>query len=529
MKKIIAGYTIIFIVLIGTSCKKWVQETPLSDGTLDGFFKSKYDADAAISGMYGGLQQLLYGESQFNNRYTFWGDARSDHMERQAQYSNSATTEIHYNSLTANNQFADWTPLYVAIGRANINIAKFPLINTIAPPADQLTLPTLNSYMAQSYAMRALCYFYIARVWGGAPIRTTPYKDGDVEGVRQPVDSVLAQVISDLTTAYNLTTKGATPIVWYIGEGAICAMLADVYMWKHDYNNAIIWFKNLWKAKAPFGGLAYNIAGATVTGSGGAATDLEPTGNWKTIFTNPPAVKETIWTLHWDVIANGCPCMSGISSAVNNTPMRTYEFLFKGPYLGNWVKSTTDVRPKQTIDVTKTDNWDRLLKWYGPSGFTNAAGTYLTAAQTAPTGGIVGTDKTVYLPMYRLADMYLLYAEALNKIGDRANALKYLNVVHQRAGLSAYTLTQTSSEQMMEDTILVERQKELFAEGKRWFDLVRTDHVLQIMNPVLKQRQNLAGADTIGFGTDKRKYYWPLHRNVLNANSQLVQNPPYGG
>jgi hypothetical protein len=49
------------------------------------------------------------------------------------------------------------------------------------------------------------------------------------------------------------------------------------------------------------------------------------------------------------------------------------------------------------------------------------------------------------------------------------------------------------------------------------------------MDPVLKQRQNLAGADTIGFGTDKRKYFWPLHRNVLNANNQLVQNPPYGG
>lgn len=513
--------------MIGFGCKKWVKEEPLSDGTLDQFFKSKYDADAAMAGMYGQLQQVMFGESQFNNRYTFWGDARSDHMERQAQYSNSSTTEMHYNSLTANNNFADWTPLYVAIGRANINLAKFPEINKIAPPAEQLTLPTLNSYMAQCYAMRALCYFYIARVWGAAPIRTEPFLQysSNPEGARKPVDSVYAQIISDLTAAYNLTVKGATPTVWYIGEGAICAMMADVYMWKKDYDNAIIWFKNLWKAKSPTG-TTYNNAGATVTGSGGAAADLEPTANWKTIFTNPGSVKETIWTLHWDVTNNGCPCMSGISSAVNNTPMRTYEFLFKGPYLGNWVKSTTDVRPKQTIDVTKTDNWDRLLKWYGPSGFTNASTNYLTSTQAA---SAVGTDKVVYLPMYRLADMYLLYAEALNKKGDRPNALKYLNVVHQRAGLSAYTLPQVNTEIMMEDTILVERQKELFAEGKRWFDLVRTDHVLQIMDPVLKQRQNLAGADTTGFGGDKRKYLWPLHRNVLNANSKLVQNPPYGG
>ena len=525
--KIISGYIIIFILLIGVSCKKWVKEVPLSDGTLDQFFKSKYDADAAMAGMYGQFQQLMYGESQFNNRYTFWGDARSDNMERQAQYSNSATTEIHYNSLTANNNFADWTPLYIAIGRANINIAKFPEINTVAAPSEQLTEATLKSYLAQCYAMRAICYFYIARVWGGAPIRTTPYLQyvPNSEGPRKPVDSVLAQVISDLTTAYNFTTKGATPTVWYIGEGAICAMMADVYMWEHDYDNAIIWFKNLWKAKSPVN-TTYNAAGATVTGSGGAAGDLEITGNWKTIFTNPGSVKETIWTLNWDINGNGCPCMAGVSSAVNNTPMRTYEFLFKGPYLNNWVKSTTDVRPKQSIDVTKTDNWDRLLKWYGPSGFTNASTNYLTSTQAA---AAVGTDKTVYLPMYRLADMYLLYAEALNKKGDITNALKYLNVVHQRAGLPAYTAAQIPAQSNMEDTLLVERQKELFAEGKRWFDLVRTDHVLQVMDPVLKQRQNLAGADTIGFGSDKRKYYWPLHRNVLNANSQLVQNPPYGG
>lgn len=79
----------------------------------------------------------------------------------------------------------------------------------------------------------------------------------------------------------------------------------------------------------------------------------------------------------------------------------------------------------------------------------------------------------------------------------------------------------------MEDAILDERRWELFDEGKRWFDLVRTDHVIQVMDPVLKARQLAEGAAAIGFGTDKRRYLWPLHRNVLNANPNLVQNPPY--
>lgn len=527
MKKILKYTSLFFLLIQLASCKKLVDEKPLSDGVLDQFYKTKYDADAAMAGMYGAFQQCMIGESQFNNRINFWGDARSDNMERQKQYSSSTTSELHFNSLTPNNNFADWGPLYLVIGRANLNIAKFPDINKYAKTAEQISAATLNSYMAQCYAMRAICYFYILRIWGDAPIRTSPFLslDDNPEAPRDPQTKVRDQIIADLQKAYDLTAKGATPTVWYIGEGAIAAMMADVYMWRSydnqivpDYNNAITWIKNVFKAKAPTGKV-YNATGISTTGSGGATTDLEPTANWKNIFTNPASSIETMWTIHWDVTANGCPCMAGVSTAVNNTPMRTAVEVFS-----TWAKSTTDVRGKQTIDPTKTDNWDRVLKWYGPSGFTDATKTYLTSTQAA---SVVGTDKTVYIPMYRLADVFLLYAEALNKTGDRANALRYLNLVHQRATLPAYTAAQLSTESQMEDAILDERRWELFDEGKRWFDLVRTDHVIQVMDPVLKARQLAEGAAAIGFGTDKRRYLWPLHRNVLNANPNLVQNPPY--
>ena len=416
----------------------------------------------------------------------------------------------------------------MVIGRANLNIAKFPDINkysTNPNSKDYLPEATLRSYLAQCYAMRAICYFYILRVWGDAPIRTAPFLDLDdnPQAPREPKTKVRDQILSDLQTAYDMTAKGATPTVWNISEGAIAAMLADVYMWRShdgqivpDYLKAIEWVKNVFKAKAPTG---KTYTGTPTAGTGGLSPDLETTANWKNIFTNPAASIETIWNIHWDVTANGCPCMSGVSSAVNNTPMRTDVNVFN-----TWAKSTTDIRGKQTIDATKTDNWDRLLKWYGPSGFTDATKTYLTSTQSA---AAVGTDKTVYFPMYRLADIFLLYAEALNKTGDRATALKYLNFVHQRATLPAYTLTQLNTETAMETAILDERRWELFAEGKRWFDLVRTDRVIQVMDPLLIARQTAEGAAANGWGNDKRRYVWPLHRNVLNANPNLVQNPPY--
>src|SRR5438270_5747434 len=156
---------IISLIILGTflilgSCRKMVEEVPLSDGTLNEFFKNRYDADAAIAAMYGQLQATMVGEGgspgQFHNRYTFWGEARSDNFEATPGTGNtSSVREMHYNALTSNNDWTDWTGLYRLISMANINIDRFPQINIIAAGSikDQLDNTTLNSYMAQSYAM----------------------------------------------------------------------------------------------------------------------------------------------------------------------------------------------------------------------------------------------------------------------------------------------------------------------------------------------------------------------------------------
>lgn len=387
-------------------CKKFADEEPLSDGKLEDFFKSVYEADAAMAGMYAGYQQCMIGEAQFNNRMTYWGDARTDNMEV-SQYSGNNHNEMFFNSLTPNNAYADWASLYTVINRANLNIAKFPEINKYARGSQIIPDATLKSYLSQCHAMRAMCYFYILRVWGGAPIRTTPFLSlGDnPKAPRETATKVKQQIIADLEMAYELSSKGTTPIIWYLNEGAICAMMADVYMWRSwddeivpEYEKAIEWFKLLFKAKGATGRI-YNASGQTTTGSGGTAADLETTGNWKGIFTNPTGSIETIWTIHWSVDANGCPCMAGISVARNNTPMKTAFQVFN-----TWAKSTTDTRGKQTIDALKNDNYDRILKWYGPNGFTNAANTYLTTAQAA---SAATNDKPIYVPVYRLADMFL--------------------------------------------------------------------------------------------------------------------------
>lgn len=182
-----------------------------------------------------------------------------------------------------------------------------------------------------------------------------------------------------------------------------------------------------------------------------------------------------------------------------------------------------DIRPQQTLDVyfgLPSNKRDRFIKWYPTDANPTKADPWPVTNQTLP----------VYLTMYRLSDMYLLYAEALNGLGDRTNALKYLNFVRKRARLSLYDANDASiaTSYQLETAILDERRLELFGEGKRWFDLVRTGRVKEVMDPILKRRQEEAGnLDKPGFLDPTNRVYWPIHRNVLNSNKSLVQNPGY--
>jgi len=521
MKKISYSLVLIGSMVLIAGCNKFLDQKPLSQVSVSQFYKSKYDVDAAVAGMYSAFQQQMIGDAQYKERVLYWGDYRTDNFERFLSYTNNNTTEVTLNGITTDDEFADWSGLYTVIGRANSNI-KY--VAGAAATDIAVTQAVIDKALTESYAIRAMCYFYIVRVWGDAPVWTEPYENvtQDPEKARTAADLVITEnIIPDLTKAYGLIVKAQTPVVWSINEGAICAMLADVYMWKKDYANAIVWINNLFKAKSP--------TGSVYTGTTGAF--LQPGATWKNIFTTPAASIESIWNIHWDFTKNACACMI-TSFTANNKPIVVDQNLYNSWILPqtNVATATGDIRPKQTLDAyTVTDPTknlrDRFIKWYQSPVNPTAVPLAVDLA------GYYNQTLPVYMPMYRLADIYLLYAEALNATNDLAGALKYLNFVHVRAGLPAYTAVNplVANQTAMLDAILLERQWEFIGEGKRWFDLVRTNHVFSVMDPLLRKRQIAAGtaaADATGFA-DARKILWPLTRAVLNANKKLVQNPGY--
>ncbi|WP_276483348.1 RagB/SusD family nutrient uptake outer membrane protein [Paraflavitalea pollutisoli] len=505
-KRIYIPVLLLLVMFMG-GCKKFLTQDPLAEVAESQFFKSKYDVDASISGMYRLFQDVMVGEAQYKDRYHIWGEFRSDNFERFLSYTTTQVTEITLNSVTPDNEFSSWTGLYNVIYRANVNI-KYAA--KAAEFDSRMTKDAIDKALAESYAMRAMAYFYIVRVWGDAPIWTEPYESlsDSSQRVRESSTKILDElIIPDLEKAYSLTLKNQTPLFHSIGEGAIAALAADVYMWKRDYPNAIKWMQNLFKAKAPTG----KVYG------GNLITDLQPTATWKQMFTSPATSAETIWTLDWSFAASGCACMS-ISYTPNNK-----QYIIDQDVWNKWFlpyQNTTvlpDIRVRQTHDVW-ANNRDRFIKYYASPANPTAAYTFPATPEEIP----------AYVTMYRLGDMYLLYAEALNGNNDLAGALKYLNFIRKRAGVAEYLPgdVAVADKTAMEDAILQERQYELYGEGKRWFDLVRTNHVQKVMDPVLKRRQLAGGQDAVGF-PDLRKTLWPLNRSVMNANKKLKQNPSY--
>ena len=126
----------------------------------------------------------------------------------------------------------------------------------------------------------------------------------------------------------------------------------------------------------------------------------------------------------------------------------------------------------------------------------------------------------------RFAEMLLIKAEAQNEISGPDAASQYVNLVRARAGLPG--LAGLSKEQMRE-AIWKERALELFMEADRWFDLKRTDRLIESMK---KNAETFAPANAINFtGTDKH-YIMPVptrevNATTINGSPVLEQAPEY--
>ena len=117
--------------------------------------------------------------------------------------------------------------------------------------------------------------------------------------------------------------------------------------------------------------------------------------------------------------------------------------------------------------------------------------------------------------VYRYADVLLKKAEALNEMGQTAQAETPLNIVRHRAGLPELS---GLSQEAMREAIIHERRMELAFEGHRWFDLVRIgngDYAIEFFHSIGKTNAT------------KDRLIFPIPQTEMDANPLMEQNPGY--
>lgn len=146
-------------------------------------------------------------------------------------------------------------------------------------------------------------------------------------------------------------------------------------------------------------------------------------------------------------------------------------------------------------------------------------------------------------PILRLADLYLLHAEALNESGQLAEAQTWVDKIRERAGLEgvvqswndhAINANKPASKDGLRDIIQQERLIELSMEGHRFWDIRRWKRAVSLMNAPIQGWNGDSGESQDefysvidlqeqSFGT--KDYLWPLRTYTLTVNTNLVQNP----
>lgn len=488
-------YILVAIILLNCSCDSFLTREPISSIPTTSYPETEQDADALLAGLYDAIQGAL------SVNFFTWGDVRSDIVEKNG----GGDDKLLNNSITATHSAANWENLYKVILSSNILIKYIPDV--------ELNDEKKNNILGQAYAARALMYFYGLRNWGKMPLVTEPFENKPGQNMfvaRSPIEDVEKRILEDLKEAERLLEPIAPSSCFYINIGTVKAILTDFYMWKNDYDNAITasdYF--LPENKCPF-------------------TYAQGTTGWKEIFVKPEVSKEPLFTLAWDYTEDGRHGMfveygcSDRSSKYKVSESIWNEFVDR---------KDKDVRFALMLDTLRIHNsygtnLDRATYSSSTAMADYACCKYIEqnpvdGSYTLPSS----VDYSIQITLYRYTGVMLLRAEALAKRGnaeDLSEAIEIINTVRSRVGYDV-TMLPTSSQQDIIDAIDLERRLELWGEGVRWYDLIRQDRVIEVMDPVLKARGN-----ENGFG-DKQYILWPIHQAAFEGNPLLSgdQNPGY--
>lgn len=502
----------LFSLVSLSGCNEWLDLKPESEIILDEYWQTESDVEFVLSACYRGLT-----EDSTIYRMIVWGELRSDNMT----VGNSISYDmwrILEGDMTSTNIYCKWGSFYTIINFCNTLLYYAPFV---LDRDENFTETDLRKVEAEAYTLRALCYFYLVRAFKEVPWIEDPsiddlqdYKYGkETEGV------ILGHLIEDLKYArgHAVVDFGKTAFnKGRITRNAVDALLADIYLWKGDYDNCIESCNNILSDKK-LKLVEQKFMLSQVFYLGNSTESI-----FELQFDDDVQQNNAVFALYGrsgDPNGDICLPASLAYDTEEDLPGLFCPFFYKGA--NNTIESSKDIRTKDFVRLYGGSNF--IFKYAGISRVENFAGISTYRYRTNTANWII----------YRLSDIMLMKAEALvqkTNEEDFAEALLLVNKTYLRSNENQDSLMMNNypTKADLEDLVLRERQRELMFEGKRWFDLVRMarrDNLTDIVNDFIGHKISGDKA-TIGVPV-LDALYMPISKTELDANSNLKQNPYY--
>jgi starch-binding outer membrane protein, SusD/RagB family len=491
IKKIYTGCIFSFFVLM-FSCDDLLIEDPRDQIFATNFFENNNDAISAVNAIYAALNSTssppTFGGVYHSTYWVLQGLASDEMNNVQAGVPHNEQAE-NFNWDATNSLFYDlWSTIYHAISIANFALEGIP-----TAPIDEGLKTRL---IGEASFLRGLLYFELVRMFGDIPLVLEG--DDGLNPARRPTEEVYAQIIKDLNTAAT-TLPESYPAGNGLGRatrGAAWGILSKVHLtrgeWQLSIDNALKVMNSdrygLWEDFAQAFRIANENGKETVFGIGfgdaGGAISFWEVGqfNVRLLPIELGLVIPGINAQGWQVATENL-----LNSFDQNDRRRAVTFI-------------TEVGGKRLENPHIRKYWDDIAE---------------------PRGGNTIAD----FPYMRYSEILLIYAEALNELNNGPNQEAYnaINAVRMRARFDGTqerdVLPDLSglSFQQFKDALLLERRREFVAEGKRWFDLVRMDKLLELV-PVAKP----------GVQPSEIHKLFPIPLSEIELNPNLLpQNPGY--
>ncbi len=462
-----------------TACQdKFLDLAPVSSINTSTYYQTQSDILTALNGAYGALQFA----GQYGQYYVLTEIPSDDtYPVLSGTVTDQDQLDKFYLITTNPYTLAAWTDGYRGIYRCNTVIGRIAGI----------TMPeTLkNRVIGEAKFLRALMYFNLVRFFGDVPLILTEITD-PLQGYdygRTPVADVYAQIIKDLSEAEAVLPAAYTGAdVGRSTSGAAKSLLGNVYLTQKNYASALSKLKEVIDAGTY--SLLPNYA------------DLFKPANKNS--------KESIFEVQYKKGNIG----EGSNYANNYAPTNSGNAVIAFGGGGNNIPTADLESSYEPGDLRKAVSL--------ATSYVNASGVkvdayYIKKYADPP---VVVNDSEDDWYVLRYADVLLMYAETLNETGKTTDALTYLNQVRKRAGLANKTITTQAD---MRLALEQERRVELAFEGHRWFDLVRTNRAIPVLN---------AKAAAIGIKTPltTTNLLFPIPQSQIDINpGKITQNPGY--